>query len=97
MKDITAQEILSNLLDGSENLDLKTHINKPKQLAGLKVVGLFLGDFNLNGSGKLLLSFIDIYLRYMVSFKRLSRREITKVLSHTIELEEKAKMTQDLG
>jgi len=33
--EITIQKILNNLLNGDKNLDLKTHIYKPKQLASL--------------------------------------------------------------
>ena len=97
VKDITAQEILSNLLDGSENLDLKTHINKPKQLAGLNVVCNLLENSEFTKSSDIIRSFIEIYLRYMVSYNRMSRTEVIKALSHIIEVEESNRLTTDLS
>lgn len=53
--------------------------------------------YRWNKSSALLLGFIEIYLRYMVSYKRLSRTEIIKALSHVLEVEEKSKMMTDLS
>ena len=97
VKDITSQEILNALLDGTENLDLKTHIYKPKQLASLNLVGILLKDLKYARSSTMIERFIEIYLRYMVSFRRESRKEIIKALSHMIEMEEKSKLAQDLS
>lgn len=80
--EITIQKILNNLLNGDKNLDLKTHIYKPKQLASLFTLAKHLKNQKYNGASKLIMDFIETYLRYMVSFKRESRKEIIKALSN---------------
>ena len=82
IQDSSFKEILNNLLDGEENLDLKTHIHKPKELASLNVIAVMLETMGYNKSSNLILNFIEIYLRYMVSFKRLSRSEIIRAISN---------------
>jgi len=82
IQDSSFKEILNNLLDGEENLDLKTHIHKPKELASLNVISVMLKTMGYNKSSNLIIEFIKIYLRYMVSFKRLSRSEIIRAISN---------------
>jgi len=82
IQDSSFKEILNNLLDGEENLDLKTHVFKPKELASLNVVSLLLETMGFTKSSNLVLQFIEIYLRYMVSYKRLSRSEIIRAISN---------------
>lgn len=81
VQDSSFKEILTDLLDGEQNLDLKTHIHKPKELASLNVVAMLLETMGYNKSSNLVMQFIEIYLRYMVSFKRLSRTEIIRAIS----------------
>lgn len=87
--DISLQQILNNLLDGSHNLDLKTQILKPKQLASLKVLSELISNLKYTKSSSIIESFIKTYLRYMVSYERQSRKEIIKALSSLIESENK--------
>jgi len=84
---ITLQQILNNLLDGKENLELKSHIFKPKALAGLKSLSRYLKKLEYVNSSEIINKFIRTYLEYMVSYKRLSRTEIIKAftLSNKIE------------
>ena len=82
IQDSSFKEILNNLLDGEENLDLKTHIHKPKELASLNVISIMLETMGYNKSSNLVIQFIEIYLRYMVSFKHLSRSEIIRAISN---------------
>ena len=84
INDLTFKEILNNLLD-KDNLELKTHIFKPKQLATLKVFGEMMSSYKYPKSAKIIKDFLDIYLTYMVSFNRESRKEIIKALTHLIE------------
>ena len=79
--DLTFEKILNALLDGEKNLDLKTHINKPKQLSSLKIIEKVLNDSGLKKSSRLIDVFTQKYLRYMVSFKRMSRQETIKAIS----------------
>lgn len=83
--DMGVQEILNVLLEGDVNLDLKTHIIRPKQLAALYTLAEVLGTCNYTKSSELLHSFIEQYLRYMISYKRLSRGEIIKALTTVIQ------------
>lgn len=79
------QEILNVLLDGDENLDLKTHVIRPKQLAALYTLANVLETCQYHKSSKLLHDFIRQYLRYMISYKRLSRGEIIKALTTVVQ------------
>lgn len=82
-KKITLQQILNNLLDGKENLELKSHIFKPKALAGLKGLANYLEILGYPKSSGIIKSFIRSYLEYMVSYKRLSRIEIIKAFTYS--------------
>ena len=86
-EDISLQQILNTLLDGKHNLDLKTEIFKPKDLSSLKILAEFLGKLKYPKSQMVLESFIKIYLRYMVSFERKSRKEIIQAISSLFEKE----------
>jgi len=86
-KDISLQKILNNLIEGDKNLDLKTHIFKPKQLASLIVIQEYLKNIGLTKSSDLIKSFMKHFKRLMVSYKRLSRIEIIKAISSILEKE----------
>jgi len=86
-KNISLQKILNNLIEGDENLDLKTHIFKPKQLASLIVIQEYLENIGLTNSSDLIKSFMKHFKRLMVSYKRLSRTEIIKAISSILEKE----------
>lgn len=98
--DISLNQILNNLLSADKNLELKTHIFKPKELASLSVLAKYLRDKEFPISAKVLDNFIEMYLKYMVSFKRLSRKEVIKALSSMIpeeeELSNRKKLTSNL-
>lgn len=87
ISETSLQEILINMLDGENNLDLKSHIHKPKQLTSLVVLSKYLKANQCTLSSKIIDSFIEKYLRYMVSFDRLSRTEIIKAISSALEKE----------
>lgn len=84
-KGLSIQEILNNLLDGESNLDLKTHIFRPKDLSALYVLGSYLNRNKATHSSEIISEFIQVYLRYMVSYKRLSRIEIIKAITNKLE------------
>ena len=86
-KDISLQRILNNLLDGSKDIDLKTHIHKPKQLSALITFANFLKSIDLNEVSIIIIDFIKEFLRKMVSYKRLSRIEVIKAISSFYERE----------
>ena len=93
IKDDSLKKILNNLLDGSTDLDLKTHIFKPKQLSALISFANYLKTRELKNSAKLIIDFVKDYLRKMVSYKRLSRTEIIKAFQsiNEREIQEKQK------
>jgi len=86
-KDISLQKILNNLLDGSKDLDLKTHIHKPKQLSALITFAKYLESLGLSELSVLIIDFVKDFLRKMISYKRLSRLEIVKAISSFYEKE----------
>ena len=109
--DLSLQKILNSLLDAEKNLELKSHIHNPEDLAGLFMWGEFLDTelptqkddkgkiFSL--SGEALRTYIIIYLKYMISKDRLSRGEIIKAVSsmfdkETIRMTLSEKMTKNL-
>lgn len=85
--EVSIQEILINMLDGEKNLDLKTHIHKPKQLSALVILSKYLKSNDCKVSSKILDDFLLKFLRYMVSFDRLSRIEVIKAISSALERE----------
>ena len=85
--DISLQKILNNLLDGSKDLELKTHIIKPKQLASLVSYANYLKTIELVKTSKLIIDFVKDFLRKMVSYKRLSRIEVIRAISSFYEKE----------
>lgn len=78
---ITGIEVLNNLLDASENLELKTHIFKPKALSGLGIIADYLKVLKLVKSAEIIENYINRYLKYMISYKRKSRTEIIKAFT----------------
>lgn len=82
--DISFQQILNNMLDGTKNLDLKSHIYKPKELASLMTLSKYLKTLGYKKSHRLIKDFIGYFLRYMVSYKRESRKEIIKAIAPNI-------------
>lgn len=92
IKDVSIQDILVTLLDGEHDLDLKSEILNPKDLASLNALSLVIGMNKLKGSSFLIDKFIEIYLRYMYSFKRKSREETIRAIIGMFE-QEQAKIT----
>jgi len=80
-KNITLQQILNNLLDATNNLELKSHIYKPKALSGLKIIADDLLNNHYVNSANLILNYITTYLKYMISYERKSRTEVIKALT----------------
>lgn len=79
--DISREKILVNLLNAKNNLELKTEIHKPKELASLYSIAKYLKVHKYHKSYTTITSFIDIFLRYMISHNRMSRIEIIKALT----------------
>jgi len=87
--DLSLNEILSLLIDGTKDIDLKTQINNPRPLAGLFVLANLLQQKNMEQSSLLIKDFLNTYFRYMISYNRESRKEIIKALMNKYEVETK--------
>lgn len=98
-KDISLQEILNNLLD-STDLELKTEIANPKRLAILTTFSEYLQANYFPKTAKTIETFVELYLTYMVSHNRESRKEIIRALTTMIRESESVglgkKLTTDL-
>lgn len=91
VNETTYQDILNTLLDKDKNLELKTHIVKPKDLTNLRMYGKYFKSIKLVKCGKYIKDWINCFLAYMVSWKRESRKETVRVLSSAIETEPEVK------
>jgi hypothetical protein len=80
------------LLDGERDLDLKTHVFDAQDLAGLYTLKEYLKDQNIEGLPEVIGTFLEKYLRLMISWNRESRREIIQAIS-----EIKKKMTMSFS
>ena len=91
MNENSLQDILMDMLSGEKNLDLKSHVNKPKKMTGLIILADFLKVNQCKDSSKIISKFSEQFLRYMVSFNRKSRTEITEAIASALDREVDAK------
>lgn len=100
-EDISIQQILVNLQDLEKSLESKTHIHKPKQLTVLWLYGK-MGEKKISKETGDLISgregFVNTFLKYMVSFNRLGRKEIVTAVTELRDKERSnaQKMVMDL-
>lgn len=90
IKPLTTLSVLNNMINGDDNVDLKTDISNPKALALLKIIGNLYSERGFDTPALYIKNFIDIFLRYNISRNRLSRKELTEVLSSQVALEKKS-------
>ena len=90
------QEILNSLINYDDNLDLKTHILQPKNLASFYILGVYLEMKGYEQSAEVIKIFLDKFSRNMVSYKRLSRTEIIKAISSNLEQKQEIKGSKKL-
>jgi len=95
--DISVQQILNNLLSGDVNLDLKTEIRRPQQISALKTFTYVLKKEGLETCSKALKLYLNYYLRSMVSYNRLSRKEVIEALKGLLEYEKQKEMGNPLS
>lgn len=88
------KDILKSLLDADNDLELKTQVIVPKDIAGLQVLVEALKIYELEDSSKLLEEFIIYYLKLMVSYQRRGRKEIVDAVSGLMERERQLGFTQ---
>jgi len=88
-RNVSYQQILNNLMDGTHNINLKSRIPKPMELATLYTVGQFWKRAGLERSAGLVDKLITILKEYWISEKGEGRREVVKALSYLIEDEKR--------
>lgn len=81
---VQVEKILEQLLD-SKDIELKSEIHNPISLAKLKVLAAVLGMLKMKRSAKTVDAFIEWYLKYMVSYKRQSRKEAVNAIARMLE------------
>lgn len=74
------ERILIRLLQ-SEDIELKTEIQKPLNLARLNLLADWLMIENCPNASKMIKEFIQSYLKYMVSHNREGRKEIIQAIA----------------
>jgi len=94
VRNVSYQQILNNLMDSSHNINLKTRIPKPENLAILHSLGGIYAGSKLRESAGLVNGFIDIVKEYWISKNGEGRKEVVKALSYLIE-DEKRLTTSD--
>jgi len=92
--DISLQQILVSMISDKENISLKTEINNPEALTFIYMFQTYVKLRGYEKYGKFLLDSINIYLEYMVSNKRKSRKEIERILSSWYEKQFTSRDTQ---
>ena len=85
--DISIQDILVSLISDKQNLTLKTEIHNPRGLTALSLLQEYFKGIRCSITARIIGKLIDVYLEYMVSYNRKSRKEIIKALSSWIEKE----------
>jgi len=81
-----ALDVISSLMD-KENIVLKTEITNPYALDTFMMFANHLKEHGFVEAFKLMLFWKNRLLLYMVSHKRLSRKEITEILKGFIQVE----------
>lgn len=85
--DFTTNQILMFLLQ-DKDIELKSDIENVRNFTSLEVLKIYLDSIGLKLSSTLLEIFINKYLRFRVSNKRKSRKEIIDALKHIIDKNE---------
>lgn len=83
---ITTIDLVSSLMN-SDNIEMKTEIVNPYALDTLKLFEYYLESHKSTLASSLINKWIELLLIYMVSNKRKSREEITKILMGYFTLE----------
>ena len=84
-EDITVEQILNNLMDGTKNLLLKTQVDKPHNLMALYIIKKKLELIKLKESLELTRYYLDKNNKCMVSKGREGRKEVVKAIAPTVK------------
>lgn len=96
--DKSLNDILMSMFDSEHDLELKTHIYNPKEIADLKMIARTCISGGIKETGEELLAYIKDYLEGMVSYLRKSRDEVIKAFRSLSEKETvRMSFTEKLG
>lgn len=87
-------DILISMISDKDNISLKTEIQNPKALTFLYMFKEYVKTKGYTIFSEFLNSSINIYLEYMVSNQRKSRKEVIRALSSWYEREFTSKSNQ---
>ena len=82
----TTLDLVSSLMN-DDNIEMKTEITNPYALATLMILANYLKGHGDEINFKIIEGWKDLLLKYMVSNKRMSRKEITEILKGYFTLE----------
>jgi hypothetical protein len=95
-EEITAEKILNLLIESGKNLNMKTQTESPLEIALLEAYIIYLRGKGLTGTAKMLENFMLRFKEFMVSYKRMSRKEIVDSLIALREQKTGSKLTNKL-
>jgi len=79
------KEILNDLMDSSENLELKSRVNNPFILTYFRYYSVMLNMSGLEQPSNSIEMIIKFFLEYMISYKGLGRTEVFNAISYQIQ------------
>ena len=79
-KTLTREHILQSLMTADVNINMKTDIEFPKELAQLETIGNFVKQKGYIKTGTLIINFVRLYKEMRVSLRRKGRKEIIDAL-----------------
>lgn len=95
-EDLTAEKILNLLIESDKHLNMKTHILNPLEFSILDIIVIHLRQKKMVKTARMLENFLKADKEYMVSWKRMSRKEIIDALIAMREQKTGASLTQKL-
>jgi len=84
--DESINKFIGALLDGKD-VDTKTEIENPLNMARLMGIAVWLEAYNMNKPAKFIRAFIKSYNTFMISRDRKSRQEVVSVLGEAMKEE----------
>lgn len=92
-EDESVEKILVRLMQGGEDIAMKTDLPKPLNVVRLQTLADWLTQEGFIDSGILIRSFVTYYMHNQVSWKRRGRGEIVKALTEKLREEERSRWT----
>ena len=88
-EDVNLQQVLLTLLDGKNDIDIKSEIHAPRNITILTVIRDYFEEKGMKKCANTLSVFIKYYCRYMISHDRQSRKEIVEAFKSLREQQDR--------